>query len=381
MTGLRSCFLFMVSTLLLAACSSFWQKDNTPAPAALVQFNATLEPHLVWNKRVSTPLAHHPLKLGPVVGTKHIVVADPQGTITLIDKPTGKILWKISLHTPIATAPAMDEAVIVVATQQGSVIALSMAEKKERWRTSVNNEILATPVISNHIVLIKAVDGTLTALSANNGRLLWTHSHLEPNLILWGASTPQVRQQSVIVGYASGKVIKLSLEDGQEQWAQTITTPEGAFAIERMVDIDADPIIADNQLFVVTYQGKIAALNLSTGQVLWENKLSSYTGMVVDSNTVYVSDAQGSIWAFDRYHGQVLWKQIHLAARQLTAPVAQGAYLVVGDAQGALHWLKKRDGSFAGRVVAGAAICANPVAAGNSVYALTEDGHLLAYTL
>ncbi len=110
----------------------------------------------------------------------------------------------------------------------------------------------------------------MTALSTADGHFLWSPQP-KPNPIsfLRGASSPQVSQDAVIVGYASGKVIKLSLRSGRELWSQTITVPEGAFAIQRMTDIDADPVISGNKVFVATYQGKVAALDFGSGKILW----------------------------------------------------------------------------------------------------------------
>jgi outer membrane protein assembly factor BamB len=66
----------------------------------------------------------------------------------------------------------------------------------------------------------------------------------------------------------------------------------------------------------------------------------------------------------------------------LTAPVVTGNYVVVGDAQGVLHWLSKNDGSFAGRIeVNQAGFFANPVSQNDIVYTMTKNGYLSAYAL
>jgi len=54
---------------------------------------------------------------------------------------------------------------------------------------------------------------------------------------------------------------------------------------------------------------------------------------------------------------------------------------MVGDAQGYIHWLSKQDGHIGGRVYAGAPVIAAPLVDTNVVYAQTQKGTLLAYTL
>lgn len=382
MTTFRPYLLFVLFlSLFLSACGTLWEKDNTPPPSPLVLFTPTIHPRPLWDNRVSYNINHEHLKLSPAVTGTDVVTADPNGTVTVVDKYTGKTRWKPYLQAPLSTGPAVDGDLIVVGSKNGTVIAASIAAKKVLWRISVNSEILATPVISDNIVLIKSIDGNVSAFSAANGQFLWNHAELEPNLILRGSSTPQVSGNAVIIGYASGKILKLSLKNGRELWSQTITTPEGGFAIQRMIDVDANPVIAGNKVFAVTYQGKIAALDFNSGKILWDHNLSSFSGITVDESTVYATDANSDVWAFDRDNGRVAWKQTQMAARHITGPILQGNYLVVGDAQGALHWLKKQDGSFAGRAFSGTSIRANPVAQNNIVYAITQDGYLFAYTL
>jgi outer membrane protein assembly factor BamB len=76
-----------------------------------------------------------------------------------------------------------------------------------------------------------------------------------------------------------------------------------------------------------------------------------------------------------------LWQQNKLQYRILSGPAMMGNYIVVGDAEGYLHWIAKSDGHFAGRVSTGSAIYASPVVENNVLYALTKSGYLTAYKL
>jgi outer membrane protein assembly factor BamB len=382
MITFRQQFLWIILfSFFISGCNSLWEKDNTLPPSPLVQFAPTISPRQLWDNRVSFNLNHDHLKLSPALTDNTVVTVDAGGTITVVDRFTGKTRWKPFINAAVSTGPAVHDDLIIIGTSNGVVIALGQAERKELWRVTVNNEILATPVISGNLVLIKSIDGTVTALSTKDGHFLWSHAQTEPNLILRGASAPQVAQGAVIVGYASGKVVKLSLQTGRELWSQNVTLPEGAFAIQRMIDVDADPVIAGNRVFVATYQGKVAALDFSNGKILWDYELSSYAGIAVDKANVYISDAKSEVLALNRDSGRLVWKQRQLQARNITGPALMSDYLVVGDGQGVLHWLSKQDGSFAGRVFSGTRIQANPVAQENMVYAITQDGYLFAYVL
>jgi outer membrane protein assembly factor BamB len=174
----------------------------------------------------------------------------------------------------------------------------------------------------------------------------------------------------------------LNIDDGQPLWQQSITIAQGAFAIQRMIDIDADPVLFEHHIYAATYQGNVASLTWSSGRTLWSRALSSYTGMAATNDTVYISDAKSNLWAFNAETGMTNWEQTKLYARMITGPAAIDRYLVVGDGEGYLHWLSKLDGHIAGRIATGsAAIYTAPLVANETVYVITSKGKLLAYTL
>ena len=379
---LQSLFFIIFICPFLFSCSAFWEKDNTPTPSPLAQFEPKIKPRPLWNTRVYFGMNHEDLKFNPVIRHDDILIVSQSGTITSVNKNTGKIQWTRQLDTTVSSGIAVNDQLLVVGTKNGEVIALSALDRRQLWTANTHSEILATPALSSNLVIVKSIDGKVSAFSSSDGQLLWRHQEVEPSLILRSASTPQLLPKAVVVGYANGKVEKLALKDGHAIWTQAVATAEGAFAIQRMIDIDADPVILNNHVFAATYQGKIVGLRLDTGTIFWNHDLSSYTGIAVDASRVYVSDAKSHIWAFDQHNGQLVWKQTELTYRRITGPVLMGSYLVVGDAEGVLHWLDTKDGSLVGRSqISGTAITAKPVVSNKSIYTITRDGYLTAHSM
>jgi outer membrane protein assembly factor BamB len=372
---------FIFFTLLINGCSGFFDKDNTPPPTPLTKFNPEVQPRLLWSTSAGRGNDDDYLKMNPALTDTAIFTASSKGTVTSINKLTGHTNWKTNTGFSFSAGPGAGDGIVVVGSRKGDVIALQQADGRQLWRIAVPGEILANPAVGEGVVVIKAVDGYTRALSVSDGHELWSFQQVEPSLILRGASTPVIRGRYLIVGFANGNLAKLNLHDGQMFWLQTIAIPEGAFAIQGMIDIDANPVLFDHHIYVATYQGKIASLDWTSGRILWNHDISSYTGMIADSNTVFISDAKSYVWAFGADNGLVNWRQDKLAARTASGPASMGDYVVVGDAEGYLHWLSKRDGHFAARVKVGSAIYAAPVVENNVLYVLTNNGNLSAYTL
>lgn len=370
----------LLSACLLTGCG-FFDKDNTPEPKPLVDYKAEINPKLLWTTRAGSGVDDEYQRLSPALHASSIYTTSLSGTVTSVNKDSGKINWQVHTALPLSTGPSVGHGLVIAGSRQGDVIALQESDGSTRWKTTLPGELLATPAVGNDSVVVKAVDGYTRALSLQDGHELWSFQQTEPNMILRGSSTPIIHDGNVFVGYANGNLAKLSPKNGQLLWMQSIAIPEGAFAIQRMIDIDADPIIEGHRIFAATYQGKIAALSWNTGSILWSHDISSYTGMVADNSALYISDAKSHLWSFNAGNGTINWKQNELEARIVSGPALMGNYVVVGDGQGFLHWLSKQDGHVAGRQFAGSAIYAAPIAENGVLYAITNKGYLLAYKL
>ncbi len=365
----------------ISACSGFFDKDNTPKPKALTSFTPTIKPRLLWKTSTNSGAGDEYLKLTPAMNDHAIYTTSTKGVVTSTARNNGRINWQVNTGHMLTTGAGTGDGIVVVGSIHGNIVALNESTGKISWTANVNGELIANPAISGGYVIIKALDGSVSALSSQDGHSLWSFKQAEPDLILRGSSTPLISEGHILTGFANGNLASVSLASGQIGWIQQIATPEGAFAIERMTDIDADPIVDGNRVLAATYQGNIASLDRHSGRQLWSHKISSYTGMTADENAVFISDAKSDVWSFGVDSGLVNWTQSALGARNISGPANMGQYIVVGDAQGYLHWLDKRDGRFAAREYLGSAIFAKPLVDNRVLYALANNGTLAAYQL
>ena len=189
-----------------------------------------------------------------------------------------------------------------------------------------------------------------------------------------------IAEENIIEGYDNGKLMAMRLTDGKYAWETSIAIPKGRSEVERLVDLDVDPIDVGGIIYIASYHGGVAALSESDGEVLWRNEtISSYTGLGHDTRYLYVSDTSDDVWQLEQRTGASLWKQKDLHQRKLTAPAVYENYVVVGDFEGYVHWLSKSDGRQLGRIkISDSAIDAKPVIVDGIVYAYAKDGTLAA---
>ena len=365
----------------LSACG-FFDTDNTPPPSPLTSYHAEARVHTVWYKWTGFGVGSDYLRLPPAVTENAVYTANKGGYVVATNRTSGSTLWSVDTKKSLSAGPSAYNGLIFVGSREGDVLALSETDGKILWQAKVPSEVLAPVAANNNIAIVKTIDGKVTALSETDGHTLWNYQETEPTIILRGASAPQIKNNVAVIGFSNGNLAKLTLKDGNLLWKQTLASPDGIFAIQRMVDVDADPIIYKNKIYAATYQGKVVALDLASGKTFWSQDTSSYSGMAADDNQVYVSDSKSRVTAFNAENGAPSWRQTKLEARSITGPAIMDNYIVVGDEEGYLHWLSKQDGHFIARIKAGGrGIITTPVVYNNVLYVVTRDGHVAAYTL
>ena len=361
-----------------------WVAGEEPAepPAPLVELKPTLTIEALWSENVGSGGPKQHLKLVPVAVGDRIFTADRKGYLRAIDATTGKRIWEQDTDTVISGGLGAGDALVLVGTSDGEVLALSQERGEILWRSTVSSEVLASPQAAEGTVVVRTLDGKLFGLEAMSGARLWVYDRQVPVLTLRGTSAPVVVSGRVIAGFDNGSLVALDLKTGKLIWETPLAQPRGRTELERMVDIDAEPVVFDEIIYAATFQGRVAAISLDSGQVDWDRDLSSYAGIGVDSDNVYLTDAQSHVWALDRYSGASIWKQDKLHGRAVTAPMPLGEYIVVGDLEGYLHWMRKEDGRFAARIALDSSpITVPPLAIDDTLVALSSSGTLSAYRL
>ncbi len=355
--------------------------DNPNAPASLEDIVDKINPQTSWSNSVSSGTDGLWVDLRHQISGGTVYVAATDGLISAVKLSSGATLWEQELPEMIMTGVAVGDNSVYVGTESGNLVALDLASGIQQWSTPLLSEILSPPAVSTEVIVVRTVDGKLVGVSAESGKEMWSYQREVPVLTLRGTSSPVIVGSRVYAGLDGGEVVALGLNDGRELWVKSVTSPRGRTEIERMVDIDADPAVVDGVIYVVSYQGDLAAINGEQGDLLWKRKLSGVTAPTVYGPYIFLSDAEGNIWAFDRKDGSALWKQDGLKNRSLTSPLISGVNLVVGDIDGYLHWLSGEDGHFVGRMKMDAdGVSATPLLFGKKVISYGKSGKLSSVT-
>ena len=404
---LRHALLLSMLVAMTPGCSTVkgWlggaNKSKVNQPTELVKLSSPIAVKHLWSAGVGNGEGRRWLRQHPTIDGDRVYAVNDRGELLALDARTGKELWvangvnvpgrtsklrfwkRETIEAGLSGSPGVGNGLVVVGGRNGEVIAFDAATGAKRWSVRATSEVLSAPYIGASRVVVRSNDGRVFGLDPADGARKWVFDRGLPTLSVRGNGSPVGTGGGVFIGYDDGTVVGLREEDGQRLWEQSVAEPEGRSELDRMADIDGEMVIDGDQLYVASYHDKLMALNLSNGQPLWTHDVGSYGGVALAPDRVIVSDKIGNVWAIDRSNGTSLWKQNVLQYRQLTTPVVQGNYAVVGDLEGYLHWLRLDTGDVVGRQrIENAALRGSPqVSPGGVLYAVSDEGELAAFQL
>lgn len=342
---MRLVFLFSVLSILMACTSPPKYMMAPPEPV-----KAKIKIATQWVAYAGEKHQRQQNQLPVKVVNSKIYIANADGDIAVMDLQTGKVLWQTHLNDRIAAGPGYGDGLIVVANNKAEVIVIKEGSGEQLWRQKVSSEVLAEPLVSEDKVFVQTIDGKVFALAKETGKKLWVDGREIPALTLRGNSKPLIVKDKLLVGFATGELVAYNMESGKVMWDVAIAVPSGRTDLERIVDIDGLFAVNGGMVYVASYQGKIAAVSLDEGRLVWSREMSSYTGVAADDTQIYVTDEKGFVWGLDINSGATLWRQEKLADRYLVSPAILDKTVVVADVAGFVYWLSKEDGDILAQV-------------------------------
>ncbi|MGB4811235.1 MAG: outer membrane protein assembly factor BamB [Methylophilaceae bacterium] len=379
--------MLVICLLSLTACGTFsdlktdvsekiFGREPVEAPEPLAAINETASSKMIWQAKVGTA---EDFEFSPAVEAGFVYAAGANGELIKIDVLDGKQVWRTKTGEKISGGVGAGGSLVMVGTQNGGVYAFDTSGKL-LWKSKLSSEVLSAPKYFDGTVIVRTGDSRIYGINADDGSRKWVYERANPALTLRSSAGVIVDGGAVYAGFGGGKMVAVRADNGKLLWEASVAQPKGVTEIERIADITSLPAVDGPLVYAAAYQGRVAAIDRVSGRVVWNQDVSSLTGLNVEDGRIFVSHANGSVYALDYTTGKIFWQQAGLKNRQLTAPVPMGSYIAVGDVEGYLHFLSRDDGAFISRIKIGnsAVMPQMMLINSNTVLAQTRDGGLYA---
>ena len=395
MARMRRVISLAMAILLSSGCSWFGD-ENEPVeikPNPLPKIKPEVSISTVWSKKIGQGVGEKALRIEPKIHGKRVISASPDGKVKSHFADSGKEIWTVDIKDIFEEQNFSNELSgnldvltggveansehVFVCSATGHLFALNQIDGSFAWIASISSESLSPPKVDNDLLVVQTIDGKVAAYDASDGSKRWEYAAKIPPLTLRGTSTPAVFEDIVIAGFSNGRIAFITRDDGLAAYEQIIGVPEGVSDLEKLVDLDGEMAIENNVLYIAGYQGRLIAIDLRAGEILWEKEASSLVGVSVGFGNVYLISADGKVIAYNGTNGREVWRVEALLNRNLNAPLVTGSFLAFTDFEGYLHLLAQSDGRFVARKkLDSRGIGARLVQQEGRIYALGNGGTL-----
>src|SRR5215467_1340885 len=327
-----------------------------------------------WRTRIGEGASRYTRVLSqPVVANGRIYAMDGGVQITAIDATNGNRLWQVDLKPD---------------NELGNSFGGGVAYWNDRLFVSTGYAQVFALDPSDGRVIVVTVDNELVALAADDGRRLWNHNAIPETASLLGGASPAVEGEVVVAAYSSGEIYALTVETGRPLWSDNLAAARSVDAVSALADIRGWPVIDRGRVYAASHSGRMVAIDLRTGDRLWEQELGGTQSLWVAGDYVYVLTTDNELICLTRNEGKVRWVRLLPSYRDekkrkdpitWAGPVLGGDRLIVLSSDGDAVSVSPYTGDPLGRENLPAGGYFAPAIADNSLYVLTDDSNLSAY--
>ena len=369
-TGWARGFMLAVSACVLAACTGGGAK---PKPVELSPNAALIGVRQAWSLKIGA--VNFPLDVK--VNGERITLASSDGTLVGLESTGGREIWRAKVSEPLAAGVGSDGKTAAVVTRSNMLIALR--DGKELWRQRIPAQVYTAPLVAGERVFVLAADRSVSAFDGATGRKLWAQQRPGDALVLREAGVIRAVGDTLIVGL-SGRMVGLNPLSGSVRWEVPIATARGANDVERLIDLVGSVSREGTVVCARAFQVAVGCVDTAKGTLVWSTPSNGVVGVHGNERSVFGVEADGKILAWSRVNGDRQWVSERLKYRAMTAPLAVGRSVAVGDDIGLIHLLSVEDGSPLNRLTTdGSAIAATPVLAGDTLVAVTRNGGVFGF--
>jgi outer membrane protein assembly factor BamB len=335
------------------------------------------------------------LASSPIVANGHIFTIDTLGAVRAFDGRTGAQLW--ASQTPDVKGNeaslygggiAYDNGRVFASNGLGYVAALSEQNGGILWQVRPGGPLRGSPTVSNGSVYVISQDNQIYALKEEDGSTNWSQAASLEIAGIFGAASPAVGQGTVVAGFSSGELNAYRYENGRQVWQDQLQRTSIRTSVSSLSDIDADPVIDNGQVFAIGAGGRMVALDITSGQRMWELNIAGISTPWVAGDWVFVVTQDGKLISVYRQNGHVRWiNQLPQFEKpkskkgdiEYYGPVLAGNHLFLTASNGMVIELDPATGNYQTQFDLGTRINLPPVVANSTLYIYDDQARLHAY--
>ncbi|MGW8281218.1 outer membrane protein assembly factor BamB family protein [Sphingomonas aurantiaca] len=385
-----------VQVLLPApAVNDAWAQPGGNPAKSMGQLALGDQPKRAWQASIDGGSNRERLGAAPVVADNKLFVTDVTATIHAFAADTGTALWsagitegKLNKAARFGGGVSYDDGKLYATDGVGDVVAMNAADGAILWRAKPGAPLRGSPTVANGAVYVLTQDNQVFSLNQTDGKVQWVQSGTLETQGVFGVAAPAVSQGTVVAGFSSGELSAYRYENGRILWQDALSRTSVTTSVSSLSDIDAAPVIDGGRVYAVGQGGRMVALELSTGQRLWEQNFAGISTPWIAGEWLFVVTDDARLVCLSRSNGKARWiaqlKRFQNEKKRSNAitwfgPILAGNRLVLTNSRGEINFVSPTDGTVSSTIETKTPFSLPPIVANSTLYTLDQKGKVTAY--
>ena len=354
-------------------------------------------PQLAWSAKIGGGDSRKlRITADPVVSGGRVFTLDSGAQVTATST-AGATLWTRDL-TPVTDKQgqgtgggmAVEGETLYVSIGYGVLAALDTNTGGIRWTQDLEATGSGTPTVYGDLVYLSAGDDTGWAVRKSDGKVEWQIGASTTVNNVLGAPAPALTDQFAIFAFGSGEVQGVFRQGGLGRWNTSVVGKRPGRALSAVSDVTSAPVVSRDRVYVGNQSGRLAALNVSSGQPIWIARDGAIGPVWPAGDSVFAITDLNELVRLDASDGSRIWgtplpkfvkskprKQSRIFAHY--GPILAGGRVIVASNDGKLRSFDPTNGALIGSTEIPNGATTAPVVAGGTLYVVSSKGELHAF--
>ena len=192
----------------------------------------------------------------------------------------------------------------------------------------------------------------------------------------------------MVAPFSSGELNAYLVTNGRPIWVDDLTSARGSTGLAVLNNVAGDPVISEGVVYAASQSGRLVAVDLRSGDRVWTRNIGGVQPPYVAGPYLFFVSGQGDLIAMLKTSGKVIWNRPLGAYRDpedreepiiWAGPIAAGGRLLLPSDYGRMVVIDPANGGVVSEIDLPGGASNPPIAAGGTVYVLTDDATLAAY--
>ncbi|MEO5809221.1 MAG: PQQ-binding-like beta-propeller repeat protein [Sphingomicrobium sp.] len=332
---------------------------------------------------------------GPVVAAGKLFTIDTTSTVRAFNAVTGQALWSAQFGTEKGESASLfgggvaaDGTRVYATNGLGHVAALDAATGAIVWTVQPAGPLRGGPTVDGDALYVMSQDNQIFSLKTADGKTNWSNAASLEIAGVFGTGSPASARGTVVAGFSSGELNAYRYENGRMVWQDALSRTSISTGVASLNDIDADPVIEGNFVYAFGQGGRMVALDLNSGQRVWEINIAGIATPWVAGDWLFAVNDRAQVVAVQRMTGKIRWISQLPKWRNVkketgpifyVGPVLAGGRLILANSEGGVFNVNPATGAIQSVTQVDSGVRFQPVVAGGMLYLLSDAGRITAF--